>query len=594
MTDDRMAPLAYGGDAMAEVLRRLDFGYVTLNPGASFRGLHDSIVNYLGNRNPEMLVCLHEEHALAIAHGYAKATLKPLLSIVHANVGLMHAVMPTFTAWLDRVPVVIIGGNGPMDAAQRRPYQDWIHTSQDMGALMRNFTKWDDQPSSVEAALESIVRAYQIACTPPYGPTFVSLDATLQEERLERTVRIPDVGLLRPPAPSIPVPADVRRVARMLLDAQAPVLMLGRMSRSVEAWNQRVALAEALGARVVTDTRTSASFPTNHPLHCSPPSSRPGRAAAAALRAADVVLALDYVDLAGSLGTVFGDVRPAATIVSCSLDRYMHNGWSMDYQRMVSADLQFAADIDAFVTALLDAIGDARRPSPAPVAAPAPNGAGSAQPDDETIGLHAFCRAVTAATRDERPCYIRIPIGSSASHFPFVDPLSFLSVGGGGGIGIGPGNAVGAALALRGTGRLPVAMLGDGDFLMGVTALWTAVANKIPVLIVVANNRSYYNDESHQEKIAQDRDRPVERKWIGQKLDDPPVDIGAIARAQGAQASGPVERRSDLAGALREAIAAVRAGGVYVVDVHVDPEYDGRVDANESAAARRAVETKRG
>jgi thiamine pyrophosphate-dependent acetolactate synthase large subunit-like protein len=172
--------------------------------------------------------------------------------------------------------------------------------------------------------------------------------------------------------------------------------------------------------------------------------------------------------------------------------------------------------------------------------------------------------------------------------------LSFLSVGGGGGIGIGPGNAVGAALALRGSGRLPVAMLGDGDFLMGATALWTAVANKIPLLIVIANNRSYFNDESHQEKIAHDRGRPAERKWIGQRLDDPAIDLAGMARVQGAQGMGPIEKRSALGPALADAIRAVKAGAVCVVDVRIDPEYDGRVGAGESSAERRAVEPKRG
>ena len=594
MLIDRMAPMKYGGDAIAELLRRLDFEYVTLNPGASFRGLHDSIVNYLGNEKPEMLVCLHEEHALAMAHGYGKALLKPLLSIVHANVGLMHAIMPVFTAWLDRVPLVLLGANGPVDAMQRRPYQDWIHSSQDMGGLIRNFTKWDDQPASIEAALESITRAYQIACTAPYGPTFVCLDATLQEELLTGPVTFPELARFRPPNPAQPVAADVQRARDLLVAAKHPVIMLGRMSRSVDAWQQRVALAEMLGARVVTDTRTSASFPTHHPLHCTPPASRPRKEAAAALRAADVILALEYVDLAGTLGTVFGQERCNATIVSCALDRYIHNGWSMDYQAIAPADLSLAADPDAFVEALLGELGPLPKYTPpAKSQTNWPSNHGIAV-DDDVIGLHAFCVGVQDACAGKEPCYIRVPIGSDVGDFVLTDPLSFLSVGGGGGIGIGPGNAVGAALALRGSGRLPVAMLGDGDFLMGATALWTAVANKIPLLIVVANNRSYYNDESHQEKMAQDRGRQVERKWIGQKIDDPPVDIPGIARVQGAQAAGPIARRKDLGPALAAAIHAVRAGAVYVLDVRVVPDHDEKIGAGEGSASRRASEPKRG
>ena len=181
----------WGSDAIAAVLRSLDLKFAALVPGASYRGLHDSIVNYLGNENPEMLLCLHEEHAVAIAHGYAKVTDRPMLAIVHSNVGLMHASMAIFNAWCDRAPVLILGANGPVDAMKRRPWIDWIHTSQDMGALVRSYTKWDDQPGSPGAAIESILRARQIAATAPYGPTFVVMDAAVQEERLTQPLAIP-------------------------------------------------------------------------------------------------------------------------------------------------------------------------------------------------------------------------------------------------------------------------------------------------------------------------------------------------------------------------------------------------------------------
>jgi thiamine pyrophosphate-dependent acetolactate synthase large subunit-like protein len=569
--------MEYGSDAIAAVLRELDFCYVALNPGASFRGLHDSIVKYLGNENPEILVCLHEGHALAIAHGYAKATLRPMLAIVHSNVGLMHATHGLFQAWLDRVPLVLIAANGPIDAMKRRPYQDWIHSVQDAGALVRNYTKWDDEPASVEAALESIVRAYQVACTPPYGPTFITLDAALQEEKLNRPVALPELGRLRPPAPAQPTTADVERTRELLTRAQRPLIMLGRMSRSEQAWNERVALAEALGARVVTDQRTAASFPTDHLLHV------PMRERAAAVREADVLLALEWVDLGGTLRTMLAGERPAATIVACSVDRYLHNGWSFDHQPLFPADLSLAADVDAFVHALSGA--GAPRAAAAP---PARNGAVRPAAADGPIGVRALCAEVAAATAGESPTIIRMPIGGDVDDFVLRDPLSYLIVGGGGGIGIGPGNAVGAALALRGSGRLPVALLGDGDFLMGVTALWTAVSNEIPLLVVVANNRSYFNDETHQAKMALDRGRPVERKWIGQRLDDPPIDIAGIARVQGAVGLGPVERRGALAGVLADAIRAVRDGAVCVVDVRVDPELDA-----QASLAQRAAETKR-
>src|SRR4051812_19235899 len=181
----------WGSDAVAQLLRELEIPYIALTPGASFRGLHDSLVNFLGNERPQMLLCVHEENAVALAHGYARVTGKPLAVALHANVGLMHATMAIFNAWCDRVPVVMLGGVGPLDAVKRRPWVDWIHTSRDLGALIRGYSKWDDLPGSVSAALESIVRAYRIAMTNPRGPTYVALDAGIQEEQLSTPMPMP-------------------------------------------------------------------------------------------------------------------------------------------------------------------------------------------------------------------------------------------------------------------------------------------------------------------------------------------------------------------------------------------------------------------
>src|SRR5438270_6692007 len=184
----------WGSDAVAELLRRLEIPFVSLNPGAIYRWLHDSLVNYLGNETPQLVLCLHEEHAVAVAHGYAKVTGRPMAVALHSNVGLMHATMALFNAWCDRVPILMLGGVGPMDAMQRRPWVDWIHTARDLGALLRGYTKWDDQPASVPAALEAIVRAWQIAQTPPYGPVFVCLDAALQEQLIDPATRLPPLA----------------------------------------------------------------------------------------------------------------------------------------------------------------------------------------------------------------------------------------------------------------------------------------------------------------------------------------------------------------------------------------------------------------
>src|SRR5213080_24743 len=215
----------WGSDAIAAVLRTLDIPFLALNPGASYRGLHDSIVNYLGNTRPRMLLCLHEESAVALAHGWAKVTGRPMGAIVHSNVGLMHATMAIFNAWCDRVPVFVLGATGPVDAAKRRPWIDWIHTAQDQGALVRNFTKWDDQPASVAAAAESLLRAHRMATTPPCGPVYICLDAALQESRIGALPSLPSAARFRPPRAGAPDPAALAEAAELLQAAERPLIL---------------------------------------------------------------------------------------------------------------------------------------------------------------------------------------------------------------------------------------------------------------------------------------------------------------------------------------------------------------------------------
>lgn len=566
--------MEWGSDAVAAVVRDLGFAYAAVVPGSSFRGLHDSLVNYLGDVDPKMLVCLHEEHTVAIAHGYAKVTGKPMLAVIHSNVGLMHASMAIYDAWCDRVPVLVIGATGPLDAQKRRPWIDWIHTSRDQAAMVRPYTKWDDQPGSVAAAMDSVVRATQLACTAPYGPAYVVLDVELQEQRLAAPLPLPDRSRFEPPSIGVPAPADLERAVSLLRNAKHPVILIGRCSRDLGAWNDRIALAEALSAKVITDLKVGAAFPTDHPLHVGRPATRPSKEQAAALQRADAILSLDAVDLGGTLKLVLKDVQPTASIISASLDRYVHNGWSMDHQMLPPVDIDFAVAPDKLVSALLDAIG---RPAPSahPMRIPAAPVSGNGAAGDDKLGIAAFSAGLEEVFGSIEKCYIRLPLGAGGgAQFALRHPLDYLGGDGGGGVGAGPGIAVGAALGLRGTGRLPVAVLGDGDYMMGLTAIWTAVASKIPLLVVVCNNRSYYNDVVHQERMAVVRGRPVDRKWIGQTITDPAPDMATLARGQGAFGIGPITARSAMRKALSDAIAIVRAGNVCVVDVIVEPEYD--------------------
>lgn len=561
----------WGSDPIASLLRALEFEFIALTPGASFRGLHDSLVNYLGNARPQMLLCIHEEHAVALAHGWARVTGKPMAVALHSNVGLMHATMAIFNAWCDRVPILILGAQGPMDAVQRRPWVDWIHTTSDLGALIRGYTKWDNQPASVPAALEAIVRALRIATTAPQGPVYVCLDATVQESPVDPATELPPLSRFQPAAPADPPHEAVRAAAAALVAAHRPLLMIGRVSSARMDWNRRVRLAERTGARVLTDIKTGASFPTLHPLHPHPPSLYVTHQAGALIREADVIVSLDWIDLAGTLRQACNGQLPQAKVIQCSLDQYSHNGWSMDYQALPPGDIAMLASPDRLVDRLLEALGPSPGPAlPARTSAPEEPG-----PDlvDGRLSVAAMARVVTESLQPHKPSYIRLPLGWPGAYCRFADPLDYIGFDGGGGIGSGPGMAVGAALALQGTDRLPVAVLGDGDYLMGLTALWTAVHYRVPVLIFVANNESFFNDELHQERVARIRGRPIENRSVGLRMSDPPLDLATLARGQGAVGFGPVSTVAELAAVIGQAAQQTRAGKTCVVDVRVAPEY---------------------
>jgi thiamine pyrophosphate-dependent acetolactate synthase large subunit-like protein len=564
----------FGSDVVAEVLRDLDIPYIALNPGASYRGLHDSLVNHIGNAAPQMLLCLHEEAAVAIAHGYAKVTGKAMAAAVHSNVGLFHATMAIFNAWCDRMPIIILGATGPVDAAKRRPWIDWIHTTADQGAIVRNYTKWDDQPASPAAAREALLRASWLSNAAPQGPVYINLDAEMQEAALEKPLPPCDAGRYMPAVINA-APADlISQAAEWLARAKHPVILAGRVSRDVTAWRQRVALAEALGARVTTSLKVGAAFPTDHPLHVDAPMNFTQDELTPVLKEADVILSLDWVDLAGILKPLGGP--PAAKMIQVSLDHQLHNGWSMDYQALPPVDLFISADPDHATTALLHAIGPALAKGAAGGSSRPLHEPKGGEKGERALGVEDLAHALRGAVGERCVTLTHLPLSWQASFWHFRHPLDFVGSDGGGGVGGGPGISVGAALALKGSGRLPIGICGDGDFLMSVTSLWTAVHYRIPLLIVVANNRSFYNDEVHQERMAIMRNRPVDNKWIGQKMLDPEIDLAGLARAQGARGFGPITRADAMSKAFAEAIAAVDAGEVAVVDVRIEPGYGAR------------------
>jgi thiamine pyrophosphate-dependent acetolactate synthase large subunit-like protein len=558
----------WGSDVAAEMLRRLKVRYVTHNPGSSFRGLHDSLVNLLGNDDPTMLLCLNENQAVAIAHGYGKVAGEPMGCILHANVGLLNGAMGIFNAWADRVPVYIIGAGGPADAEKRVPWINWLHTSRDQASYVRGITKWDDEPRSVGAMIEAMLRAHMIARTPPKGPVYVCLDAALQEEKLTADNDLPDVARFQPAEPATPPAAAVNRVAGLLTGAKKPVLLIGRVSRSQDDWDRRVRLAEWLGADVITDLKTAAAFPTDHPLHRS--IGYHFRTSVDIVEAADVVLALDWVDLGSAMKMV--PSAASKTIISASVDSYVHNAINMDCYGLAPVDEPFLVEPDILVRHLLPAVEQqlAGRPRSTLEIALKPDRRPACDPA-APITLEDVGWTLHDARKTAPITLMRMPLGTAPQTCHFTGPMDYLGNDGGAGVGSGPGNTVGGALALMDSGRIAVGLIGDSDFIQGATAIWTAAHYKIPALLIVSNNRSHLNDELIQARVANQRGRAPENSWIGQRIDHPPVNISSVAAGYGAQTLGPIAKVGDLAAAIAQGLEHVQAGRVCVIDVSVVP-----------------------
>jgi acetolactate synthase I/II/III large subunit len=580
----------FGSDVVVDVLRALGIEYVALNPGASYRGLHDSLVNYGGNQQPQMLLCHHEEIAVAVAHGYYKATGRIMGAIVHNVVGLQHAAMAIFNAWCDRVPVLVLGGTGPMEAGLRRPWIDWIHTANLQGNLVRDFVKWDDQPHAVGDVPESLLRAYRTALTKPGGPVYVCFDAEVQEGAIQNAPAVPPVERFRPAAP-VPAPEEsIQRLAEWLLSAELPVVRADRVGRSEAAFAALGELATLL-AMPVLEGDDSANLPTSHPMNLTGAERR-------LLPEADVVLGLDVVDFGGSTSTppekparqVRSLLKADCKTANVSLDELVQRAWAADYQQLAAVDLPMLADVEAAVPQLLAACRDLLERGKGDRARIARRAERLAGIRDE---LATAWRQQTEARWNDRPIYLRrlsaevydavkhddwvlavargIPLGPATGTWDVREPRQYCGQNGGGGVGYGPGAAVGVALAHKDTGKLPVAVTGDGDFLMTCTALWTAVHYKLPLLMIVRNNRSFYNDEEHQQLIARVRNRPEENAWIGMRTEDPPPDMATVARGFGCWAEGPIDDPAALGPALQRAVAEVRQGGVAVLDVICKP-----------------------
>ena len=572
-----------GSDFMVDVFKSLGFEYFFANPGSSFRGLHESVINYGGNRGPELITCCHEESSVAMAHAYFKAEGKPAAVMAHGTVGLQHASMAIYNAWCDRVPVYVILGNHADAAIRRGP--EWYHGVQDAAAMVRDYTKWDDFPWSPTHFAESAVRAYQVAMTPPMAPVVMVLDGGLQEHPVPRSER------LAVPKVSMPVPPQgergaVEEAAKMLVAAEYPVLVADRMARTPNGMKLLVELAETLQAAVI-DQGSRMNFPSRHPLNQT-------LRARAAVAEADVIVGLELVDYWGTVNALRDQLhrtarrvaKPTAKLVSITTgDLYIRANYQ-DFRRLQEVDLAIGADAEATLPALIDAVkrlvtADRRRvveergtklAQASRTAAEAARVAATYAWEASPVSVARLSAELWAQIKTEDWSLVSSYYSNDQTNWPrrlwtFDKPYQWLGHAGGGGIGYGAPAAVGGALANRRHGRLSVAIQTDGDMMYAPGVIWTAAHHRIPLLTVMNNNRAYHQEIMHVQKMCNARNRGIDRGEVGSRLSEPNIDYARLAQSMGIYAEGPITNANDLAPALSRAIAVVKKGEPALVDV---------------------------
>ncbi len=565
----------YGSDVIADLLKALDFEYVTFNPGASFSALHDSLVNHGGNQKPKVVLCCHEGVVIDIARGYNIVAPRPMLAIVHNLVGLLNANMAIFNAWVDRAPVLVLGATGPMDAEKRRPWIDWIHTAIDQGNVVRDYVKWDNHSTSLTGMLEAIRRGYRIAMTEPKGPVYVCMDSSVQLEDMKGkdTAGLLDTSRFSLPS-SIPAdPEEITRAAQMLLSAERPVIVAFNLARKPKAFQALIELAKVTSIPVI-DGGVEFSFPTDNPMQLT-------GAREELLAEADLILGLDIFDL--ELDTMYANLstplkRPplSAKIIDISLRDLSVRGYAEDYGRYQPVDLDIMADTSLAIPALTAACREmlARQPGRnaqvqerftrirekhAKMRADWKKEAEQASPTDR-ITPSFLAAQLWEAVRNEDFVLVNnttnfdLPkkLWDISSHHQYVGGV------GGGGIGFGIGRAIGVALANLPHQRLCVDIQPDGDLLYTSSGLWTMANQQIPMLVVMYNNRSYFNTTRHQGNLARERNRPEANKGIGTALTSPNVDFAKLAESYGIHGQGPVEKPEALRKALEDAVKYTR------------------------------------
>ena len=582
-----------GSDFMVDVIKTLDIKYCPSNCASSYRAIHESIINYGANRMPEFLTCMHEESGVGMAHGYFKVAGKPLMTLCHGTVGLQHAAMAVYNAWCDRVPVIVVGGND-LDAAHRPPGVPTFHSAQDINALVRDFTKWDDTPVSLQHFAQSFVRAYKIAMTPPYGPVAISLDAGLQQEPMKNHGgEKPYIPRYVPTAPPQGDSGAVREAARLLAGAQNPVIVADRAARTPEGVKLLVQLAELLQARVI-DQGGRMNFPRTHYLSAPP----------TAVGSADVIIGLELSDFWATvnsytdngvndgIGTNASRINSGTKLISiCSVELNTKANYQ-DFQRFQVIDVPMAGDAQATLPALIEAVkaaipnerkaaidkrGEAARKAYAEGRERA-KAAAALGWDASPVSTARLCMELYAAVKHLD--WSLVASEGNVSNWPNrLWPIEkqhhWLGRSGGYGVGYGAPASVGAALANRDLGRFSVSIESDGDLMYAPGVLWTAAKHKIPLLAVMHNNRAYHQEVMHVQRLSNFRNRVVnlggDMGPVGTSIQNPDIEYHKLAEAMGWWAKGPIKDPAQLGAALQEAVAVVKSGQPALLNVWTQP-----------------------
>jgi acetolactate synthase-1/2/3 large subunit len=564
-----------GSDFMVDVLKSLGFEYIAANPGSSFRSLHESLINYGGNKSPELLTCCHEESSVAMADGYAKVEGKPMAVMAHSTVGCQHASMAVYNAFAGRVPVFVILGN-TIDANARRPGVEWLHSAQDAAGMVRDYTKWDDLPISLTHFAESSVRAYKIAMTPPMAPVVIVADSELQEAPIadRSKLRIPKLTLASPPAGE---PGAVAEVAKLLVAAENPVILADRAVRSEAGMKLLVELAETLQAPVA-----SGKFPSRHPL------SGGGRGA---IRNADVILGLEVPDFWGTVNNVRDQqekiVQPltkkGAKLVSISANDLFIKSNYQDFERYTEVDIALAADPEATLPSLIEAckrlITSDRKRSLEERGKKLAAAHEQALEQARTAATYAWDASPISMSRLSAELWDVIKDkdwamtgGAGATRLWNIDKhYRTISGGGAAGVGYTAPASIGAALAHRKHGRLVVSIQNDGDLMYAPGVLWTAAHHRIPIMSVMHNNRAYHQEVMHVQRMANRHQRGITNAAIGTTITDPNIDYATVARGMGIHGEGPITDPKDLGPALRRGAEIAMRGEPVLIDVVTQP-----------------------